>query len=438
MTMAGSTMNMRLLPQLRCALAPELRQSLMLLQMTTADLFSYLQEVELDNPLIQLEEEAWFSYGGKQQSGVGNQTEHGSLAAFRSERETLEKALLAQIRLMNASRAEKRAAAFLAGNLTESGYLDIGLEEAAACTGLAITVIAAGLRLLHTLEPAGIAAASLKECLLLQVSRDNSAPGFAKEMIQRHLGDVGKSRWKAIGKSLGISEQEIERAVRYLRGLDPRPGLLYGESQISYAIAEIRLRRTEDGIGFAVRESAPFRVSFPGLALEEGDGSPEWREWVAAKRKEAAGLDGMLRFRKRALNAVAAAIAVQQQPFLDEGVAAIRPLKLEQIAAETGFHLSTVSRAVRGKFVDTPYGVLPMNVFFSTGLECEGGAEVSSRAVKHRIRGLIARENKLCPFTDAHLTALLREEGIIVARRTVAKYREEERILPSRFRAMTL
>lgn len=410
----------------------------MLLQMTTADLFSYLREAEQDNPLIQLEEADWLSYGAKQSGAVGHRSSGADLAAFRMERETLEQALHAQIRLTNAPRMEKMAAAFLAGNLNESGYLDIGLEEAGSITGLEMNVVEAGLRLLHTLEPAGSAAASLKECLLLQASRDNSAPRFVKELIQSHLGDVAKRRWKIIGKSLGISEQEMEGAVRYLRSLNPRPGLHYGNSDDLYAIAEIKLRRSEDGSGFVIRESAPFRISFHALGLDAGAGPRAWHDWVEAKRKEAGVLEGMLRFRMRALTAVTAAIAVQQQRFLDEGAAAIRPLKLEQIAAETGFHLSTVSRAVRGKHVDTPFGVLPLNTFFSNGLESDRGEEVSSRAVKYRIRGLIAGENKQRPLTDARLAALLHEEGLIISRRTVAKYREEERILPSTFRSMPL
>ncbi|WP_139997303.1 RNA polymerase factor sigma-54 [Paenibacillus paridis] len=438
MIMSSSTMNLHLLPQLRCALAPELRQSLMLLQMTTADLLSYLREIEQDNPLVQLEEADWFSYGSKHLGGVRNRMGGTDSVVFPGKSETLEQALLAQIRLADAPRLAKRAAAFLAGNLDESGYLAIGLEEAANYTGLAIGVVEAGLGLLHTLEPAGVGAASLMECLLLQVSRDSCAPCSVRELIQRHLGDVAKGRLKVIGKSLGLGREETALAVKYLRGLHPRPGLFYGGSAISYTIAEIKLRRVEGGTGFAVRETAPFRVRFHASALDGEAGSREWREWIAVKRKEAAGLDGMLGFRKSALTAVTTAIAGQQQRFLEEGEGAIRPLKLEQIASETGFHVSTVSRAVRGKYVDTPFGVLPMNRFFSTGLDCNSGEALSARAVKHRIRGLISSENKERPLTDAHLTALLREEGVTITRRTVAKYREEERILPSTFRAITL
>ncbi|WP_337102102.1 RNA polymerase factor sigma-54 [Paenibacillus sp. YIM B09110] len=435
MTPPSSAMNMLLLPQMRCSLAPELRQSLMLLQMTTADLFSYLQEFELDNPLIQLE---WITQGGNRKRDAGWLAESAGLAGHRTEQESLEQALLAQIRLSDAPGEAKRAAAFLAGSLNESGYLEIGLDDAAACTGLATSVVEAGLRLLHALEPAGVAAASMKECLMLQASRDSFAPKFVIELIQWHLGDVAKGRWKAIGKALGAGELEIERAVRYLRGLHPRPGLPYGESGVSYAIPEIKLRRIEGGAGFAVRVASPFQISFHASVLDTGAESRQWRDWVAAKRKEAAQLEGMLRFRKSALASVTAAIAAHQQRFLDEGDSAIRPLKLEQIAADTGYHLSTVSRAVRGKYVDTPFGVLPMHRFFSASLGGDGGEAVSSRAVKHRIRALIAGENKQRPFTDADLAARLREEGVTVSRRTVAKYREEERIMPSAFRALTL
>lgn len=440
MTAPHSVMTLSLLPQLRCSLAPELRQSLRLLQMPLAELLAYVREIERDNPLIELEPAEWLPYSGqRRRGGAGSDADRLDCWAERPESETLEQALLAQIRVSGASGEEKRAAAFLAGSLNEDGYLEPGPEEAAACAGLRLCDIEAGLALLQSLEPAGAGARSLKECLLLQASRDSSAPASVARLIRDHLDDVARGRRKAIARALGIGDEDAERAIRYLRGLNPRPGLAYGRAAIPYAIPEARLCRSETGEGVTVRPRRPFRLTVHPFSSDPGGGgSPAWRDWAAAKRKEAARLDDMLRFRTRAMTEVIAAIAGQQRRFLEEGEAAIRPLKLEQIAAATGFHLSTVSRAVRGKYVETPYGMLPLQVFFSARLENGRGGEASARSVKCRIRQLIAEEDKRSPHTDARLADLLRREGIVVSRRTVAKYREEERLLPSAFRVSTI
>ncbi|RKP54100.1 RNA polymerase sigma-54 factor [Cohnella endophytica] len=433
----NQAMSMSLLPQLRCALAPELRQSLKLLQMPAIELFAYLRDVEQDNPLIELEfmEEPRMRRRRKtNERDTDSARDFPNIHSNRKSVETLEQKLLFQLRLDDAPIGVKRVAAYLAGNLNESGYLDIPLDEAANLGGFSLEVAQLGLRLLQSLEPAGAAARSLEECLILQVSRDRSAPPGIERVIREHLSNIAKGRRKAIGKALGMTESQTDQAIRYLRSLNPRPGLAFTVADTPFVFPEARLSGIRGESDFSVREAWPFRVKFHRLFGEAHDGSAEWRNWATVKRKEADRLDDMLRFRGRALRSVIVAIADAQRPFLMEGPAAIKPLKLEQIAASTGFHLSTVSRTIRDKYVDTPHGVMPLSLFFSTGLNGVGIDEVSSRSVKHRIRALIAKEDKGNPFTDLQLAALLRKEGVNVSRRTVAKYREEERLLPSAFR----
>lgn len=428
-----TAMTMALLPQLRCALAPELRQSLRLLQLPTADVIAQLREAERDNPLIELEWRETNSLGGRAGGGFASRVGQGGFKGVASG-ETLEQDLLSQIRLCDAPISEKRAAAFLAGNLSADGYLEISVEEAVACTGKSAADIESGLRLLQALEPAGVGARTLEECLRLQASRDAAAPDGVQRLIREHLPDVAGRRWKAIAKSMGTEETELRLIVRYLRGLNPRPGAAHRLPDVAYVIPEAKLSFVPGRSDPVVKDASPIRLRVRSLAGDGGEGSADWRTWHAAKRKEAFQLQGMLRFRADAMRAVISAIAVRQHRFLSDGPVAILPMKLEQIADATGYHLSTVSRAVREKYVETPFGVLPLSRFFSVGLQSDDGTEVSARSVKYRIRSLIERENKSRPLTDRQLADALLREGIAISRRTVAKYREEERLLPSAMR----
>ncbi len=429
-----TAMTMTLAPQLRCALAPELRQSLRLLQMPAADLLSYLREAEENNPLIELEWPESCRASGRRGRGSYSELALPYELAGRGAGDTLEQAMLGQIRLSDAPESAKRSATFLAGNLNADGYLDIAVEEAARCLGVPVEAIEEGLCLLQSLEPAGIGARSLEESLLLQASHDGSAPAGFHRLVREHLTDLAKGRWKAIAKAMDMEERELQAAIKYLRSLNPRPGGAYASSDAPHVIPEAKLALVADDLNCTVRMAWPIRLRVRMFASEGGDAAGEWRRWVAASRKEAFRLKGMLRFRENAMHAVIVAIAARQSRFLREGPAAIRPLNLETIADETGYHLSTVSRAVRDKFVETPFGVLPLSRFFSAGLAGDGGSIVSARSVKHRIRSLIARENKSRPLTDIQLAEALRQEGISISRRTVAKYREEERLLPSAMR----
>ncbi|MFD0671415.1 RNA polymerase factor sigma-54 [Cohnella sp. GCM10027633] len=434
----NAAMTMSLLPQLRCSLAPELRQSLKVLQMPATDLIDYVRGLEQDNPLVEL---TWTESGRR----ISRRSDpyaggRGDFMASRSTggtRDTLEQSLIAQLRLTDASAEAKKFAAFLAGNLNENGYLDIGLEEASACMGASLGAIEAGLRLLQSLEPAGVGARTLAECLLLQMHRDELAPPVAARLAETHLNDIAGGRWKAIARATGVPDEELRRAVRYVRSLDPRPGAAYAGADVPYVIPEAKLSAVPEVSARARLEQWTPRIvvhSYAGAGAKDR-GSREWQAWLAAKSKEAAGLKEMVRFRSHALTSVILAVAHEQRYFLTDGPSAIRPLKLEQIAAKTGFHVSTVSRAVQGKFVDTPYGVMPLSRLFSASVASDRGGPLSARTVKLRVRALIAGEDKRSPLTDKQLADRLREEGMAISRRTVAKYREEERLLPSSMRA---
>ncbi|MFC4305145.1 RNA polymerase factor sigma-54 [Cohnella boryungensis] len=425
-------------PELRFVLAPELRQSLRLLQMPAVDLAAHIREQESENPLMEVIWPEERERGGRSAGRMRGEARESRWTIEHRARdtETLEQALLAQLRLTNASREAIRVAGYLAGNLDGSGYLALGLEEAAACLGVSTLQAEEGLRLLHSCEPAGVGARSLAECLLLQVRRDPLAPRLCEGVIERHLPDVARGRWLRIGQSLSATSGEIEDAVRYMRRLEPRPGSAYGFGEDSrFVVPEARL--SMEGGHPCIRMNRAFlprvRVASRTWTNEAG-ATPEWRRQAEGKRKEARLLAEGIAFRLESLHAVILALAEEQAAFFLRGPQAIRPLKLEDLAARTGYHPSTVSRAVRDKFVDTPFGIAPLSRFLAVGLDTEHGERVSSRSVKHRIRALIKAERADCPLSDCELAEVLRREGVRISRRTVAKYREEERLLPSTLR----
>ncbi len=427
-----------LAPQLqqRCMLSQELRQSLRLLRMSAIELAEYVREMERDNPLLEVEWPDALASAGRRSCaspGGGRTAAAGAVAAALPD--TLEQVLASQIRLADAAPQVKRGAVYLAGNLNDDGYLTIALDDAADALGLPLPDAAASLSLLQSLDPAGVGARTLAECLQLQAARDSGAPPCFGRLVQGHLYDVAKGKWRTIAQALGIGVDEATEAVRYLRRLSPRPGLAYASRSAPCILPEARLALTPDGrteIRYG-RGSAPRVIAQPGWPEARG-GGPMWRTWAERKMREAERLSEQLVFRERAVRGVIRAIADEQQAFFAAGTAAIRPLTLKQVAVRLGCHPSTVSRAVRDKFVDTDYGVMPLERFFSSRLGTADGEEVSARAVKSRIRCLIEQEDKRRPMSDADLAMALQREGVRISRRTVAKYRMQERLLPSPLR----
>lgn len=428
-------MSLLLQPQLKFVLSPNQRQSLELLRLPAPELADRLREWERTNPLLEIEwpeDRCLWTAGERERRYRANAeppSAYPDAAGSRSpaETDTLERELLAQIRLSGRPPAERAIASYLAGNLNEAGYLTVTAEEAAAWLNRPEAAVRQGLRLLQSLEPAGVGAFGLVECLLLQAERLEGAHLALETLIREHLPDVARRKWKELGRALRLGPEELAAAIAQLRSLHPKPGAAYGRGPVPYAVPEARLF-------VAAREGGRDRVAFragaqPTVRLRSfpRGGSEAWCRLLEERRQEAAGIRDGMRFRARTLRAVILAVAEEQRDFLKEGHGALRPLKLETIARKVGCHPSTVSRAASGKYVETPFGLIALGAFFSAGLNATDseGEEVSARAVRGRIRALIGSENPSRALTDAKIAEALALEGVRISRRTVAKYREE-------------
>jgi RNA polymerase sigma-54 factor len=356
-------------------------------------------------------------------------------------------ALCTQLHLQSVEPALAAAAEFVIGNLDAAGYLRMSEEEIADQLGVAPEVAVAAVRTVQSLEPAGIAARSLQECLALQLARieqptgETAALALARRIVAEGFDELLHQRWERLEQRLGVDHDAVRAAVELIRHLSPRPGAQLGPIDNTSVEPDVMVTRTEQG----------WRVTLADDGLPRLRVSQQYLRMLRGRQADQA-TSGFLRERMRAalwflrsveqrhgtILKVAEAIVRRQSEFLDDGLPHLRPLVLRDIADDIGMHESTVSRVVANKYMSTPRGVVPMKFFFHSAISHAVDGDISSVAVKERIRQLIGDEDPLRPLSDARIARQLNRLGIRIARRTVAKYREELGMPSSEQRRRTL
>lgn len=455
-------------------MTPQLRQAIRLLQMSTLELQAEVAEAIETNPLLEWTEDAAYDVpagdrsgeepdtagedgadairaqaedwspdegGWEGGSGGGGPDEDRDDAAERmAEPESLTGHLLWQLHLSHLSERDRRIGAALIDALDEDGYLREPLV-AIAQTLLPETVAGEDeiLTVLHQLQrfdPVGVGARSLGECLRLQLevlAEDTPGRALALRIVDGPLERLPRSGIPGIAQELRAPVDAVEQAVQLVRSLDPRPGKQVGEvDPDNYVIPDCVVWRQRGVWRVALSQQALPRVSihrgYEQMIRHCGESDAGY---LRHQLQEARWLLKSLEARGETLLKVMRCLLRVQSGFLEFGEQALRPLTLREIAGEIGVHESTVSRAIARKYVRTPRGTLPLKAFFASGIDTEGGGEASSTAIQAMIRNLIDGENPRKPLSDAKLADLLKESGIPVARRTVAKYREAMNISAS-------
>ncbi|WP_440116988.1 RNA polymerase factor sigma-54 [Paenibacillus sp. QZ-Y1] len=417
--------------RMRLSITPEMKQSIHLLTLSAQELARYLQEAADENPLLELAEPTVLRARLPRRLNQGNFSSYDPLLHAKRAEPTLEYLLTSQLRLLGLPSALETTAVYLAGCVNNNGYLTMELVEVASILGLPCAEAEAALDILQSLDPAGVGARSLQECLLLQIKRDPYANPHAERMVVEGLEQLVRFHPGRAGARLGMTSQQAHEAYDYITRLDPKPCRSMGCVErphyiISDAVVEIRngeisLRLNSAGVPKVSLNEACYRWT------RDAEADQVWSERAA----EARAIMRSMRMRRQTLMRVLAAVMSEQEPFLREGPVGLKPLNLAVIAEVIGMHESTVSRAVNGKYVQTPHGVFELKSFFASGIGTANGEMASAAAVKLRLKELIHSECAERPYSDSQLTALLTNEGIVISRRTVAKYREELRILPS-------
>ncbi len=351
---------------------------------------------------------------------------------------SLQEHLLEQVRLSEIRDDQRAVAELIVGNIDERGYLQSSLEELAVSTNVPPETIAEVLRIVQSFHPPGVGARDLRECLLLQLDRAGRRGLLEYRIVDEHMEALGKRRLPELARTLGVALEEIKAAVERISHLEPRPGRDFMPDDQQYVVAEVFVQRSGDDYAVSVANDAipHLRISntYKDL-MAQPDSSTEVREYIREKIRAGKFLIKSLHQRQQTLLNIAKEIVQRQREFMEHGVSHLHPMTMAQVADVVGVHETTVSRAVSGKYMETPQGVLEMKYFFTSGLPSSAGnGAVSNESVKQTIAEFVAGESKNKPLSDEDIVKRLSEKGVLIARRTVAKYRSELNILPSHLR----
>lgn len=455
----------------RLVMTPLLQQAIQLLQLSTLELQELLQQELTENPLLEevpLAEAHEPAAGEPGQEPPGPETpalltdgreaelpfdltqllfdthdeptlvqqeerEEASFENFVGTPVTLAEHLRQQLRLAADRPDALQIGEAIIGNLDDDGYLRATIEEIADATGVSPERVEEVLVLVQTFDPAGVGARDLRECLLIQLRGQAEPDPLAIDIVEHHFADLERCRYPEIARALRADADRVREAIDEIARLEPKPGRRFHPADTRYVVPDVFVVKSGDGFAIILNEDGLPRLRinpYYRSVLLRGGGD-EVRAYVESKLRSALWLIKSVHQRQRTLYRVTESIVRFQRDFLDHGLSRLRPLTLRDVAEDIGMHESTVSRVTTNKYVQTPQGLFELKFFFHTGINAGRGEVVSSLTVKQLIADLIAREDPAKALSDQDITRALRERGLTIARRTVAKYREELGILPS-------
>lgn len=426
--------------------------SVELLQLSTLELEAYIHELALSNPLVEPEDPAsvqaprqdddllrklrWLEDNDHQNRFYQHMGEEelDPLAMVGTDgglEETLFRFLSRQIHRLDLDTDTAQTVRYLAACLDDNGYFRTPLEELSQNFGISILQLEDGLRILRSLEPAGVGAANLSECLVLQLQRIRET-GPALAIAQNHLPLLAKHQYKAIATALGVSLADVQAAEQIIRELEPRPGAIFQRpEQVPYIMPDVFVEESDGQWTVRTRrsEQPAFQINHYYRTLLAQSSDPSVREYLNGKLRQAENVLWAIGQRERTLLNCAQVIVARQQAFFRQGPRALLPLRLADVAQELEIHESTVSRTVREKYLQCSRGVYPMSYFFSRRATAdENTTALGGTAARTLLRQLVDQEDKKHPLSDQKLCERLAQENCPISRRTVAKYREEMNI----------
>lgn len=423
----------------KLTMTPELRQALSLLTLPQQELLAKVEAECLENPLLEAQEDmpdavltakvrALSESATTERSGDENEPQEGAETpeVSRSSGATLANYLREQLFGQTLGAALAAACDQLIDYLDEDGYLREADVELAACLECPVTLVAEAREVLQRLEPEGVAARTLEACLLLQVTGEDDCTHLAADIIRTSLADVAAGRWRELSRRHNASPEAVQEAVDFIRTLNPRPGRGFaGDDPVMYLYPDAVVRKVDGRWIVLLKERIPnLRINPQYLPLLS-EGTGDVKRYLGDYYKRALFFMNSLEKRRQSMLLVAEAIVEAQQAFFDHGQLFLQPLTLQMVADTTGLAVSTVSRIVSGKYMSTPHGLLAFKSFFSNAAASDTGKDVSTQVVRRQIARFIEEEDPKKPLSDQALMDKLAAAGLAVARRTVAKYREQ-------------
>jgi RNA polymerase sigma-54 factor len=463
---------------------PRLYQAMDLLYMPLLDLQQHIKQEMLNNPFLEMEEpqvteeEIKPTENEKEEKEKAEEIdweeilldgfEAGGRRAEYEEKEYFEPVpvetrdlydhLRDQLVLLRLSARQLLLGEEIIGNIDENGYLTCPVEE--VVRGLNQWVEDAGaewardddeelspfalqegeemLRILHGFDPSGIGARDLRECLLLQLQDGEQEDTLAYRIVKEYFDQLINHRWSEISKELSITPKDVQTAADQVKLLDPKPGLKYAAPPDNYITPDLIVEKIDGEYLVFLNDTSLPRLklsrAYREIAKDKSKFKGENKEFISNKLNSANWMIQAIEQRRQTMLKVMNFIVDRQREFFEKGVQYLKPLTLREVAEVINMHESTVSRVTNEKFVQTPRGVLPLKFFFSSGLSTTSGEDVSARGIKAKIEKLVSEEEAKRPLTDQAIVNILRDEGIQIARRTVAKYRDQLGILSARMR----
>lgn len=350
---------------------------------------------------------------------------------------SLQDHLLEQANLSDLDEDEMTVAKAIIGNIDDFGYLQIGAEELMSTTELNREVVEEVLCVIRSFEPAGVGAIDLRECLLLQLERNGQIDSPEYRVVENHMDVLGRRRFPEIARAMGIEIDEVQDIAENIAKLDPRPGRAFLPDVDQYVVPEVFVEWKDDRWNVTSnRDEMPqIRISnsYKDMLVQSKD-SREVREYIRSKIRDGKFLIKSIHQRQDTILKIAQEIVNRQGDFMEKGVSTLKPMTMAEIADAVEVHETTVSRAVSGKYMDTPQGLVEMRQFFTSGIKTATGQDMSNASIKQMINDLVENEDKSSPLSDEAIVKILSEKDVKIARRTVAKYRGELGILSSNMR----
>ncbi len=355
--------------------------------------------------------------------------------SFLTRKESLREHLLWQLLMTSPTEEEEKIGTLIAGNIDKDGYLDVPVEDLANESGATTDKVEQILSLMQTFDPIGVCARNLSECLLIQAKYFDLDDTIVIDIITNHLNHLENKNYKAICKVLKTNIEDIISAVNIIIGLDPRPGLQFLDEQPQYITPDIYVYKLDDNFVIMLNDDGmpKLRVNpFYKSAVKNGKKMPDnVKDYVQEKMRSATWLIRSIHQRQKTIYKVMESILKFQRVFFDKGIEHLKPMVLRDVAEDIEMHESTISRVTTNKFVHTPRGIFELKYFFNSSIRSVEGDALASASVQEKIRLIIESENPQRPYSDDKISKLLKEANINIARRTVAKYREIMKVLPS-------
>jgi RNA polymerase sigma-54 factor len=458
-------------------LTPSLQQAIKLLPMSTLELADMLNQEVVENPMLEeiQPDEAQSADGTVPEKGEGDADvpapkadswDDGDYAYFfgdyldegyrpktqhevkelppientLSTTSSLTDHLQWQLSLQTTDDTARAIGDAIIGNLDDDGYLVASVDEIALMGDWTVDQVETMLRLVQSFDPIGVAARDLQECLWLQLRHIGQEGTPAEKIVTEHLRMLQNHQVPELAKKLGLAIDDLKQHIEIIRHLDPKPGSRFNRRESQYVIPDVYVIKVEDQYVAALNEDGlpQLRISpvYRRLLDKSAENAEETRAYVKDKFRSALWLIKSVEQRQKTIHKVATSIINFQKDFLDHGIEFLRPLVLRDVANDIAMHESTVSRVVTNKYIHTPQGVFEMKYFFHSGISSSYGDNVSSVTIKQRIRKIIEGEDPRKPMSDSKIVSILQKEGLVLARRTIAKYREELKIPTSNQRKM--